>query len=50
LMEFVGECDPRTILLGHGDLESRLWFEQQIKAQFPKIKVIQPSPALSVEV
>jgi len=50
LMEFVGQCDPRTILLGHGDLESRLWFEQQIRAQFPKIKVIQPSPALSVEV
>jgi Cft2 family RNA processing exonuclease len=50
LMEFVTQCDPHTILLGHGELESRLWFEQQIKAKHPKIKVIQPAPALSVEV
>ena len=49
LMEFVGKVDPRTILLGHGELESRMWFEQQIKAKHPKIKIIQPAPALSVE-
>jgi len=50
LMEFVGQCDPRTILLGHGDHDSRMWFEEQIKRKHPKIKVIQPKPALSVEV
>jgi Cft2 family RNA processing exonuclease len=49
LMEFVAQVDPRTILLGHGDLDSRTWFEEQIKARHPKIKVIQPAPALSVE-
>jgi predicted metal-dependent RNase len=50
LMEFVAQVDPRTILLGHGDLDSRTWFEEQIKARHPKIKVVQPAPALSVEV
>jgi predicted metal-dependent RNase len=50
LMEFVAQCDPRTILLGHGDHDSRMWFAEQIKAKHPKIKVIQPAPALSVEV
>jgi Cft2 family RNA processing exonuclease len=50
LMEFVAQCDPRTILLGHGDHDSRMWFEEQIKSKHPKIKVIQPAPALSVEV
>jgi hypothetical protein len=46
----VAQVDPRTILLGHGDLDSRTWFEEQIKARHPKIKVVQPAPALSVEV
>ena len=30
--------------------DSRRWFEEQIRAHHPKIKVIQPAPALSVEV
>jgi hypothetical protein len=41
---------PHTILLGHGEEASRVWFEQEIKARYPKIKVIQPAPGLSVEV
>jgi len=38
------------VLLGHGEEESRNWFEQQIRARHPKIKVIQPDPGKSVEV
>lgn len=50
LLDFVGQVDPRTVLLGHGDHDSRQWFEQQIRSRYPKIKVIQPQPGLSVEV
>jgi Cft2 family RNA processing exonuclease len=50
LLDFVGTSTARTVLLGHGDQASRLWFEEQIRARYPKIKVIQPSPGLSVEV
>lgn len=50
LLDFVGEVSPHTVLLGHGDEASRIWFEQQIHARYPKIKVIQPSPGQSVEV
>jgi Cft2 family RNA processing exonuclease len=50
LLDFVGQVDPRTVLLGHGDHDSRAWFEQQIRSRYPKIKVIQPQPGLSVEV
>lgn len=50
LLDFVGTVDPRTVLLGHGEEESRRWFEAQIRARHPKIKIIQPAPALSVEV
>ncbi len=49
LLDFVGQVSPKTILLGHGDEDSRLWFEQQINARHPKIKVIQPQPGVRVE-
>ncbi|MEO6036696.1 MAG: MBL fold metallo-hydrolase RNA specificity domain-containing protein, partial [Verrucomicrobiota bacterium] len=50
LLDFVGQVSPHTVLLGHGEGDARQWFEQQIKVRWPKIKVIQPQPGLSVEV
>ena len=50
LLDFVGEVEPRTVLLSHGEEESRAWFAEQIRARHPKIKVIQPKPGESVEV
>ncbi len=50
LLEFVGQVSPRAVLLGHGDENSRQWFEEQIRARWPKIKIIQPAPGKSVEV
>src|SRR5438309_1745342 len=50
LLDFVGQVSPRAVLLGHGEEDSRNWFEQQIRARYPKIKVIQPGPGKSVEV
>ncbi len=50
LLDFVGIVSPRAVLLGHGEEDSRLWFEDQIRARWPKIKIIQPQPGQSVEV
>lgn len=50
LLSLVGQVSPRVVLLGHGNDESRRWFEKQIRARHPKIKVIQPGPGKSVEV
>jgi Cft2 family RNA processing exonuclease len=50
LLNFVGQVNPRTVLLGHGDQDSREWFEGQIRARWPKIQIIQPEPGKSVEV
>ena len=50
MLDFVSQVEPRTVLLTHGDDDSRNWFEEQIRAQHPKIKVIQPKPGETVEV
>jgi Cft2 family RNA processing exonuclease len=50
LLDLVGQVNPRVVLLGHGGADSRQWFEGQIHARHPKIKVIQPEPGKSVEV
>jgi len=50
LLDFVGQVSPRAVLLGHGEKDSRQWFEDQIRARHPKIKILQPAPGKSVEV
>jgi Cft2 family RNA processing exonuclease len=49
LLALVGRVDPRTVLLTHGEADSRRWFEEQIRARHPKIKIIQPNPGEPVE-
>jgi Cft2 family RNA processing exonuclease len=49
LLDFVGNVDPRAVLLGHGEEDSRRWFEEQIGSRYPKIKVVQPKPGVSVQ-
>jgi Cft2 family RNA processing exonuclease len=50
LLDFVSQVEPRAVLLGHGEEDSRNWFEQQIRARHPNIKIIQPKPGEPVEV
>jgi Cft2 family RNA processing exonuclease len=50
LMSFVAQVGPRAVLLGHGEADSRQWFEEQIRSRHPKIKIIQPQPGVTVDV
>jgi len=50
LLDFVGEVDPRVVLLSHGEDGSRDWFAEQIHARYPKIKVLAPKPGEVLEV
>jgi Cft2 family RNA processing exonuclease len=50
LLNFVGQVSPRAVLLGHGQDESRQWFEEQIRARWPNTKIVQPQPGETVEV
>jgi Cft2 family RNA processing exonuclease len=49
LLDFVGQVSPRTVFLGHGDAPARAWFEQEIRARWPKIQVHQPQPGQSIQ-
>ena len=50
LLDFVGEVEPRTVLLTHGEEESRVWFDEQIRARYPRIKTISPKAGETVTV
>ena len=48
LLEFVGQVSPRTVFLGHGDDDSRNWFEGQIRERWPRMKIFQPEPGRTI--
>lgn len=49
LLDLVGQVNPRTVLLGHGEADSRAWFEEQIRSRHPRIKIIQPQPGMEIQ-
>ena len=49
LLDFAGRVSPKVILLGHGESSSRQWFEEQLRARHPGIRIVQPAPGLTVE-
>jgi Cft2 family RNA processing exonuclease len=49
LLDLVGRVDPETVILGHGDGDSREWFEARIHERHPKLKVSQLAPGESLE-
>src|SRR4030095_2745553 len=50
LVEFVDQVSPRTVLLGHGEAESRRWFAATLHRRHPKMKLLVPGPGESIEV
>jgi Cft2 family RNA processing exonuclease len=50
LLDFVGQVDPHSVVLGHGDADARAWFDGQIRHRHPRIKVLQPGPGETVEI
>ncbi|HAB16964.1 MAG TPA: MBL fold metallo-hydrolase [Verrucomicrobiota bacterium] len=44
LLDFVGQVDPKVVILGHGDGASREWFVHSIRSRWPQIRVLQPAP------
>jgi Cft2 family RNA processing exonuclease len=48
LLELVGQVEPKTVILGHGDGPARAWMAGEIKKRFPRARVYQPGPGEKV--
>lgn len=44
LLDFARRCDPRALVLTHGDAPARAWFAAQLQAQLPRTRVLDPVP------
>jgi len=49
LLDFAEKVSPKVILLGHGELSSRQWFEEQLRSRLPGVRIVQPDAGLVVE-
>ena len=50
LLDFLGQVEPRAVVLGHGEEDSKNWFEEQIRARYPRMKVLQPKPGETMQI
>ncbi len=50
LMKFAKQCDPRAIVLTHGDPPAREWFEEELAMEIPGAKIINPAPGVEINV
>lgn len=50
LLDFALKCEPRSIVLTHGDPPARAWFLEQLTARLPNSKVLDPVPLQEYQV
>ncbi|MDR2980712.1 MAG: MBL fold metallo-hydrolase [Puniceicoccales bacterium] len=50
LMDFARQCEPRAIVLTHGDPPAREWFEEELAMELPSTKVTNPQPGQGYQV
>ena len=50
LIDFARELAPKDLILTHGDPPARAWFAEQLAAQAPKSRVIDPVPLQACQV
>lgn len=50
LVDFAVGMAPRTVILGHGEPDSRDWIEAALRERLPRLNILQPTPGESLEV
>ncbi|MSU45981.1 MAG: MBL fold metallo-hydrolase [Lacunisphaera sp.] len=50
LLAYAVNCNPRSIVLTHGDPHARDWFAGQLKEKLPTTKVLDPVPSKTYQV
>ena len=49
LLQYILEVRPRVCVLVHGDPSALTWFQQELAAQAPEMKVVLPPPGEEIE-
>ena len=50
LLAYAVACNPRSIVLTHGDPPARAWFVEQLAGKLPKAKILDPVPLQTYQV
>lgn len=50
LLSYVADVGPKTVYLTHGDPPAREWFAEVIPTRVPGVRVVNPTPGVTVEV
>ena len=50
ILSWIGKVNPRTVILGHGDVKAREWFTSELKRRHPKMNVVSPGPGETVDI
>lgn len=50
LMDYARLCEPRAIVITHGDPPAREWFEEELAIELPGVKVTNPVPGTAYQV
>ena len=50
LLDYAVGCNPRSIVLTHGDPPARAWFAEQFAAKLPQAKCLDPVPLQTYQV
>tara|TARA_B100000029_G_scaffold172902_1_gene169318 strand:- start:117 stop:1499 length:1383 start_codon:yes stop_codon:yes gene_type:complete len=50
LLELVGQVSPKTLILGHGETQSRDWFKKEVLKKWPSIEVLIPEPGKILDI
>ena len=50
LVDFAVGMAPRTVILCHGEPDSRDWIEAELRERLPRLNILQPAPGETLEV
>ena len=50
LVDYAVQCNPRSIVLTHGDPDARAWFATELAALLPTAKILDPVPLQAYQV
>ncbi|WP_438482926.1 MBL fold metallo-hydrolase [Oleiharenicola lentus] len=50
ILDYAVQCNPRSVVLTHGDPPARAWFNEALAAKLPNAKILDPVPLQSYDV